>query len=138
MTPYDTMTDGIVSYLDNGLDTAEVVAEPSEFGLSDRDEVGVRLDSESAVEDVMGSPEPYLTTLRYHLTCVSFSPDGMREAVRKRNELVMAVRNLLSADRTMGGILLVSQLVGIDFDSAPVDTGYFAAAIIEMNVIMRA
>ena len=74
------------------------------------------------------------------LWVMDFSLDGIREASKKRDDLVGKVEIVLMKDRTLGGTVTTSWLEGGDFLNAQVPdvTGFVSAAEIRLTVDVRA
>lgn len=136
MIDYTDITEKIEEVLRKDLMETVVQVEPTEVGTSVMREVGISLSAETNVERTMGAPSPYDTTLSYTIACVEFSPDGVREASRKRDTLVGQVRDILHANRNLDGMVANTQFGDTEFESARGDAGFFCMALITLRVFV--
>lgn len=78
------------------------------------------------------------TQTRYQLTfalwCLDVSFDGFAEAIKKRDDLVSRIEQILMKNRSIGGKVISSWLAGGEFENAqtPDQTGFVSAAEISL------
>src|SRR3990172_147110 len=136
---YEDITQAIVYLIQDAIPESNVLPEPAEVGAVNASEIGVTLTGEKNTEDDIGSVNPYLTTLRYSVLCSEYSPDGVLEAIKKRNTLANKVRQAIKEDtnRNLSGKVSWTQLGRIEYETAQDETaGFWAAANIELLVTL--
>jgi len=136
MIAYTDIVEKVAEILEEELEATTILVEPPEVGASPYPEVGVSLMNEASEERTIGPPNPYFSTINVEVFCSEYSPDGVREACRKRDTLVGKVRDVLKTNRTLDGLCDNTQLGNIEFVSARTDAGFFSAAIITLKVFV--
>jgi hypothetical protein len=136
MIDYAGIVKTIADVLDENIDDAIAMVEPSEMGVSPQNEIGVFLNRQKSVEDRIGSSDPYMVTLEVTVLCSAYSPDGAYEASKERDALLGEVCDVLKEHRNLEGVCQTSQLGDIGFQTAQADAGFFSAAKLDLRVFM--
>jgi hypothetical protein len=134
---YEKITDAIVKLLQDAIPESRVYPDPEIVGLSSSPEIGVTYEGEENKEEIIGHANPYVVTLDFTLSCVEYSIDGSRHAIRKRHALVNKVRDAVKADpnRNLGGLAEWTQIGGVKAEPTERDkTGFWAVAYMKLLV----
>lgn len=134
MIEYTTILKAVHRLLDEGLEEVQVELSPPL--LWDKQFVGIELDSQENKEAYLGGPYPYQATMQVSVLVSEFSPDGVVDALERRDALVGRVFDLLHSDRTLGDLVGSTQVGDFKFETARTEAGFNAAAIIPLRVML--
>jgi len=134
MISYTEILTAIHKLLDEGL--PEVIVELSPALIWDKQFVGIELDSQENKEAYISTPSPYQATLQVSIMIAEFSPDGVVDALERRDALVGRVFDLLHSDRTLGDLVGNTQVGDFKFETAKTEAGFNAAAIIPLRIML--
>lgn len=133
MTDYSLILDTLKEVLDEGLENIVVLIEPAEIGSSTTAEVALYLTSEQSNESNLNTPTPYINVVNISVFCSEYSPDGVREAIRRRDALIGLVKTVLHANRTLNGTVDNTQFGDIAFDTSRGEGTFYAAANLNLK-----
>lgn len=139
--PYQAIGEGIRELLSRELDSIylggiKIEVNPPEVGLSNAPEIGIYLAREEPTEVEIGSANPYETVLGWRLLC-GVTKETMQEANKAIYDLVNDVKEVLQADRTLGGTVETSTRGEIEFNTVE-QAGFWSAANITLNAKLMA
>lgn len=99
---------------------------------------GVYLDTweSSAEQELIGGAQPLRTTVVLELWLYEFSLDNTVGA-QKRDLLLQNVKEVLKANRSLGGAVLVTRFLGGEFDNAKVKEGFLKGVSLKLECEVR-
>lgn len=131
MIAYTSILKKIHDILTDGLDGINVELSPTLTW--DSTMVGIELEAQENRELYISNPDPYYGILQISIIVSEFSPDGVLDSLERRDALVGRVFDLLNSNRDLGGLVCVTQIGDIKFDTARTNAGFNAAAIIPLR-----
>jgi hypothetical protein len=131
---YDGILDKLEELLKSSLPDVNVEVEPTDIGLTGKPDVGIYQSRQTNAMANLGVDDPYEKTVSFDVLCSDFDPNGVREAVRKRNTLYNRVWDVLVANPRFAGSATGAILEDGDFQSAKDVAGYYAAGTIRVKL----
>jgi hypothetical protein len=131
---YDGILDKFEELLKSNLPDVNVEVEPTDIGLTGKPDVGIYQSRQTNAMVNLGVDDPYEKTVSFDVLCSDFDPNGVREAVRKRNTLYNRVWGVLVANPRFAGSATGAILEDGDFQSAKDVAGYYAAGTIRVKL----
>ena len=118
-----------------------VIVEEDEFLIEMTPWIGIFLNSrEKDGESIAGGRRQHFI-LSVELLCVAHHPESVREAARKRDDLIGMAEIALMGNRNLGGVLRAGAALEIergDFESARGEAGFVMMGTIELRIITTA
>jgi hypothetical protein len=131
---YDDLLDKIEARLKAMLPDVNVEVEPTTVGLAGKPDIGIY---QTALEPQFvhqGAADPYQKDVMIDVICAEYDPEGVRKAIRRRNELYNRVWDALLADKTFLGAGRAFTLESGEFQSAKDQAGYNAAGTLRIRI----
>lgn len=136
---YYGLLEAIKTQLTTSLTTQGVAVEiePTENYDLRTPAIGIFLDEVPRDLTFIGGGKPHLLRPLFRIACLEFHAETMRDAIKKRNDFIKEVEEVLLLDRKFNNNAATSLVKKIEFDTAKSDPGYFAEGDIILELEVR-
>lgn len=116
---------------------ATIEIEPTEVPDSAYPFIGIYLDESPRDLKFIGGTRPHIAKPVFRIACLEFHAEVMRDAIKKRDDFLKEVEEVLLLDRKFSGAAATSIITKVEFDTGKNNPGYLAEGDIILKMDVR-